>query len=77
MKTHRFDGVSFFTGLVIAAIGAIYLIPADVSDVVDLFVDAGSWFWPVLLLAVGLAIVIPVLVPSHKRERAERDENLG
>ena len=27
MKTHKFDGVSFFSGLFIAAIGLLYLIP--------------------------------------------------
>jgi hypothetical protein len=61
MKTHKFDGISFFTGLVFAAIGLLYLVPRDVSDIVDFFVDAGSWFWPALFLAVGAAILIPAL----------------
>jgi hypothetical protein len=63
MKTHQFDGISFFTGLVFAAIGLLYLIPRDVSDIVDFFVDAGTWFWPALFLAVGAAVLIPALRP--------------
>ena len=70
MKTHKFDGISFFTGLVFTAIGLLYLIPQDVSDIVDIFVDAGSWFWPVLFLAVGAAVLIPALRPR----RAEKSD---
>jgi hypothetical protein len=65
MKTHKFDGISFFTGLVFAAIGLLYLIPQDVGDIVDLFVDAGGWFWPTLFLAVGAAVLIPALRPRN------------
>lgn len=61
MKTHKFDGISFFTGLVFAAIGLLYLIPRDAGDIVDLFVDVGGWFWPALFLAVGAAVLIPAL----------------
>lgn len=68
MKTHKFDGISFFTGLVFAAIGLLYLIPRDVSDIVDLFVNAGGWFWPVLFLAVGAAVLVPALRPRATEE---------
>lgn len=61
MKTHEFDGVSFFTGLVFAAIGLLYLVPRDVSTLIDFFVGAGSWFWPVLFLAVGIAVLVPAI----------------
>ena len=71
MKTHEFDGVSFFTGLVFAAIGLLYLVPRDVSSLIDLFVGAGSWFWPVLFLAVGVA----VLVPAMRRSEAGNSDN--
>lgn len=66
MKTHEFDGVSFFTGLIFAVLGLLYLIPRDVTDIVDLFIAAGDWFWPVLLLAVGLAVIVPALMPSRR-----------
>lgn len=71
MKTHKFDGISFFTGLVFAAIGLLYLIPQDVSDIVDLFVDAGSWFWPALFLAVGAAVLIPALRPRDSEDSGD------
>lgn len=64
MRAHAFDGISFITGLVFTGIGFLYLIPGDVSDIVDLFVDAGVWFWPVLFLAGGIAVLIPALRPS-------------
>ncbi len=72
MKTHKFDGISFFTGLIFAAIGLLYLIPRDVSDIVDIFVDAGSWLWPVFFLAVGAAVLVPALRP---RSSDTSDEN--
>lgn len=71
MRAHRFDGISFFTGLVFTAIGLLYLIPSEFSDIVDLFLDAGDWFWPVLFLAAGMAVLIPALRPS---ERSNGDE---
>ena len=64
MNTHEFDGVSFFTGLVFASIGLLYLIPRDVSSLIDLVVGAGSWFWPVLFLAVGVAVLVPAIRKS-------------
>lgn len=68
MKTHDFDGVSFFTGLVFAAIGLLYLVPRDLSSIVDVVVGAGSWFWPVLFLAVGIAVLVPAIRRSGSRE---------
>lgn len=73
MKTHTFDAVSFFSGLVAAVIGLLYLIPSDVNDMVDLFVDSGNWFWPVVFFAVGLAILVPALTRSRKDEDESTD----
>lgn len=64
MKTHDFDGVSFFAGLVLAAIGLLYLVPRDISSLIDVVVGAGSWFWPVLFLAVGVAVLVPAIRKS-------------
>ncbi len=65
MNTHEFDAVSFITGLVFTAIGFVYLIPRDVSQIIDFFVGAGTWFWPVLFLAGGLAVLVPALMTSR------------
>lgn len=73
MKTHKFDGISFFTGLVFAAIGLLYLIPQDVSSIVDVFVNAGTWFWPALFLAVGAAVLVPALRSGRAEESGSDD----
>ena len=62
MKTHRADGVSFFSGLVITAIGVLYLLPTP-SDIIDAIGSLGTWFWPVLFVAIGLAVLLPLLIP--------------
>lgn len=77
MKTHEFDGVSFFTGLILATLGLFYLIPRDVTDIVDLLISAGDWFWPVLLLAVGLAVIVPALMPSRRGRDDEVESGQG
>jgi hypothetical protein len=68
MKRHSFDAISFFSGLVIAVIGLMFLIPNTPQELIDAITDLGSWFWPVILLAIGAAIVIPVLIPRSKDE---------
>ncbi len=68
MKSHSFDPISFFSGLVIALIGALFLIPATPVDVVEALVDLGSWFWPTLLVVIGIAVLIPALASGKKEE---------
>lgn len=68
MKTHKFDAISFFTGLVIATVGLVFLIPGTPSDVIEAVSRLGNWFWPVLLLLLGLAILIPVFLPDRDQE---------
>ncbi len=77
MNTHRFDGVSFFSGLVITLLGLAFLIPNAPSDVFDAIGKLGNWFWPILFLAVGIGILIPVLMPSRKDETGELEEDAG
>ncbi|HWB87866.1 MAG TPA: hypothetical protein VG872_01515 [Acidimicrobiia bacterium] len=60
MKTHRFDALSFISGLVAAAIGLIFLIPAEPSGLFDAIGDLGSWFWPTLLILIGIAVIAPL-----------------
>lgn len=75
MKTHRFDALSFAAGLVITAIGLAFLLIPDVEDVFDFVTDAGAWFWPVVLIAVGLAILIPLVTPTGDQEAPEEAED--
>lgn len=59
MKPHKFDPLSFIAGLIATVIGLAFLIPADPTDIVALLDDFGAWFWPVLLVVVGIAIIVP------------------
>lgn len=73
MKTHQFDGISFLTGVVFLAIGILYLVPRDAADMIDLVLGVGNWFWPVLFLAVGAAVLIPALRASDETEDENQD----
>ena len=77
MKIHRFDGVSFFSGLAITLLGLIFLIPSAPADIVDAIGRLGNWFWPILFVAVGVGILIPLMVPSRKEKTEELDESSG
>ena len=44
MKTHKFDGISLFSGLAITGIGLIFLIANDPSDIVSVISKLGTWF---------------------------------
>lgn len=71
MKSHRFDAISFISGLVVALVGLVFLVPQTPVDLIDAVTSLGAWFWPVLLLAVGLAVLVPVFAT---RSSAEDDE---
>lgn len=68
MKLHRFDPLSFIAGLLAIAIGLAFLIPEDPTDIVALLDDFGAWFWPVLLVVIGIAIIVPAAVGSRDEE---------
>jgi hypothetical protein len=65
MKPHRFDAISFVTGLVITLLGLVFLIPQTPVDIIDALTSLGGWFWPVLLLVIGIAILVPVFLPKE------------
>ncbi len=73
MKTHEFDAISFFSGVVITGIGLLFLIPNSPSDIFDLIARMGNWFWPAVLLAIGTAVLVPVFMP--KRNEKEDDQS--
>jgi hypothetical protein len=71
MKTHNFDAVSFIAGLAFTIIGLVFLIPQTPQEIIDILLDSGAWFWPIALLVVGLAVIIPVLVPKKEEGAIE------
>jgi hypothetical protein len=60
VKTHKFDSISFLAGLVITGMGLAFLLLPEVDDIIGLLTDAGSWFWPVMFIAVGIAVLAPL-----------------
>jgi hypothetical protein len=77
MKTHSFDGLSFFAGLVITGIGLGFLLVPDVFELVDLFTDAGSWFWAVVLIALGVAVIAPAVAKRHNDDEHDDEGSMG
>jgi hypothetical protein len=61
MKRHEFDSLSFISGLVITSIGLVFLLLAEVGDIVNLFSEVGSWFWPLVFIAAGIAVLAPAI----------------
>jgi hypothetical protein len=74
MKPHRFDPLSFIAGLIATVIGLAFLIPEDPTDIVGLLDDFGAWFWPVLLVVVGIAIIIPTTIGRKDEEQPADSE---
>ncbi len=73
MKLHKFDPVSFIFGVLIAATGLVFLVMPDAGGIIDLVTDFGSWFWPTVLIAIGLGILAPLLGRKDEAEKAEND----
>lgn len=71
MKTHKFDTLSFVAGLAFTGFGLLFLIPNNTDALVDVFVDAGGWAWPLVLLGIGLAIVVPVFFRTDDGEEIQ------
>ena len=74
MKTHRFDAVSFISGVVITLLGLAFLIPQTPVDVVEAIASVAGWFWPVLLLVVGGAILVPALLPKDEADEGKEEQ---
>lgn len=70
MKQHRFDTLSFVSGLVFTGFGLLFLLPNTIDDLYDAVVGIGSWGWPLILLGIGLAILVPLFV-SRRDEDTE------
>lgn len=74
MKTHKFDALSFLAGLFMAGLGLTFLLLPEVDDIVSVLTDAGSWFWPVVLIVTGIAVLVPAIVRSNSRNNGTSEE---
>jgi type II secretory pathway component PulF len=68
MKSHKFDAISFISGVVAIALGLAFLIPQTPVGLIDMITSLGAWFWPVVLVVVGIAILVPVFVSRDSQE---------
>lgn len=75
MKVHKFDSLSFLAGLVITSIGLTFLLLPEISDIVDVLTNAGTWFWPVLFIAIGIAVMAPMISGRSQREELDDAED--
>lgn len=74
MKTHRFDGISFFAGLVLMILGIVFLVPYRPTDLVDIFGELGGWMLALFLLAVGLVVLTPAIAGLRDDGQDEEDQ---
>lgn len=77
MKTHKFDVLSFLAGLFMTGLGLTFLVLPEVDDIVGLLTDAGSWFWPVVFIVAGTAVLAPAIARSTPHESADDEEGDG
>ena len=71
MRSHRIDAISFISGLVAAVVGLVFLVPQTPVDLIDAVTSLGAWFWPILLLVIGLAVLVPVFVTRSTEDAEE------
>lgn len=74
MKPHRFDTISFLSGLVFAGFGLMFLIPRNTEDLIKTVADMGSWAWPLILLGLGLALLVPLFLNMTRADDDEAEE---
>jgi cytochrome c-type biogenesis protein CcmH/NrfF len=43
-------------------------------DLIDAITSLGAWFWPALLVVVGIAILVPVFASRRAEEEAEEHQ---
>jgi hypothetical protein len=71
MKQHKFDAISFISGVVASAFGLVFLIPQTPVDLIDTVTSLGAWFWPTLLVVVGITILVPVFASRDADDEVE------
>jgi hypothetical protein len=60
---------------VIAAVGSVFLLLPEFGNIIDFFTDAGAWFWPIVLLGIGLVILLPVLIRHPGLQAGDEPED--
>ena len=60
MDKHRFDPISFVFGLAFVAVALLFVIPEDPWEIYFGGLSLG-WLWPLLVIAAGVALLVPVL----------------
>ena len=71
MKLHEFDAISFISGVVAVALGLAFLIPQTPVDLIEMITSLGAWFWPTLLIVIGIAVLVPVFVTRRSDTETE------
>ncbi len=66
MERHRFDTLSFAFGVIYTLIGVLFLIPTTPFDLVDVVTGSMRWVWPLAILVIGTAILVPLLRPKDE-----------
>lgn len=80
MKRHRFDPISFVFGAMFLALAAAVALPDDPWAYLFDGLALG-WVWPVVIIAVGVALLTgsmrrePASVPGPEDEPAEPTES--
>lgn len=74
MKRHTFDTLSFVSGLLLTLIGLAFLLPRSWGDLTYYLNRFTVWFWPAIFLVIGLAILIPALVPTGKSDDVNQED---
>jgi hypothetical protein len=76
MKSHKFDAISFISGAVATALGLAFLIPQTPVGLIDMVTSLGAWFWPAVLVVVGIAILVPVFASQATDEETVEEEDI-
>lgn len=74
MRPHRFDPISFLSGVLFTAVGLLFLLPLSISYLVTMVLDLARWVLPALALLAGGVVVATTLV--HRSGAGEGEEEL-
>ena len=73
MERHKFDILSFAFGALYTLIGLVFLIPATAFDLGPVLANSLRWVWPIAIVGIGAAIVVPLALTARDRGSVEED----